>query len=318
MTDWHEAGLDDDMRQHMFALKRERRPFALATIVAANGGPRPVGAQMVITDDICCCFLLGSCIEADVALHGREVLSEGEPRHLVYGLGSPFVDMRLPCGGRLEVLVERVPQDDSAVATLEELTRARQPAFWTSDGRNRSCDAAGEDHGGDAVAARIFHPRQRLVVIGADPFALAIAGMGATLDWEVTLVCPFGPEAAPSLPIGYSRQPVERAFAEIGLDAWTAVAIATHDLDHDQDALVSALPSEAGYVGVLGARRRLPERLALLRAAGLDESALIRLRAPIGLALGATSPWEVAVSVAGEIIASGRGAVQCGLTDKAA
>ena len=69
------------------------------------------------------------------------------------------------------------------------------------------------------------------------------------------------------------------------------------------NALLTALPSAASYVGVLGARRRLPERLDRLRAAGIDETALERLRAPIGLDLGGKAPWEVAISVIAQIIA---------------
>jgi hypothetical protein len=68
-------------------------------------------------------------------------------------------------------------------------------------------------------------------------------------------------------------------------------------------ALAAALPSEAGYVGLLGARRRLEERLAPLRAAGVSDEVLGRVHAPIGLDIGGKSPWAVAVSVIGEIMA---------------
>jgi xanthine dehydrogenase accessory factor len=81
------------------------------------------------------------------------------------------------------------------------------------------------------------------------------------------------------------------------------VAIATHDIDTDHAALAAALPSAAGYVGLLGARRRLAGRLAELRAEGMPESQIARLHAPIGLDIGGKAPWEVAVSVVGEIMA---------------
>jgi xanthine dehydrogenase accessory factor len=68
-------------------------------------------------------------------------------------------------------------------------------------------------------------------------------------------------------------------------------------------ALKAALPSAAGYVGLLGARRRLAGRLAELRADGMAESAIARLHAPIGLDIGGKAPWEVATSVIGEIMA---------------
>ena len=81
------------------------------------------------------------------------------------------------------------------------------------------------------------------------------------------------------------------------------MAVATHDADLDHAALMAALPSEAFYVGALGARRRLPDRQTWLRDAGLHDAQIARLHAPIGLDLGGKAPWEVAIAVLGEITA---------------
>src|SRR5262249_27338558 len=85
--------------------------------------------------------------------------------------------------------------------------------------------------------------------------------------------------------------------------AWTAVAVATHEAETDHAALSFALPSEAFYVGALGARRRAPDRIAWLRAAGVSDGDIARMRTPIGLDIGGKAPWEVAISVLGEIAA---------------
>ena len=127
MSDWYPAGMEDDMRPRMFEAAGRGRPFALVTIVAAEGGgPRGVGAQMVVTADDMGGFLSGGCIEADVALHARECLVDGEPRRLVYGRGSPFVDARLPCGGRLELLAL-----DDLPPTLRPILAQLQPGQTT-------------------------------------------------------------------------------------------------------------------------------------------------------------------------------------------
>src|SRR6185437_8965947 len=116
------------------------------------------------------------------------------------------------------------------------------------------------------------------------------------------------PIEPPPLPgVAYSRADPEEALAKVGVDAWTAIAVATHDWETDQDALLAALPSPAPYVGVLGARRRLPERFARLKAAGVSDAQLRRMRAPIGLDLGGKAPWEVAIAVIGEIVAEKSG-----------
>ena len=303
MSDWYSAGLEDDMRPRMFEACDAGAPFALATVVSAEGGPRPPGSQMVVTQDAYWGFVSGGCIEGDVALHGRETLRDGQRREIVYGRGSPWIDARLPCGGRLDLLVERVAADDPALRELRRLTAARSAAVWTSDGLTRRC-AETLQPTSDEVLRTTFLPRQRLAVVGSDPFAMAIAGLGASLGWETLLIRPWGPETPPPLPVGYSRRPATEALDALGLDTWTAVAVATHDLDDDGVVLAHALRSEAGYVGVLGSRRRVPERQARLRSAGLDEAAVSRLHAPIGLPIAARTPHEVALSVLAEIVAA--------------
>lgn len=285
-----------------------RGPAALATIVSlGGGGPRPVGTQMVFGAQIVSGFLSGGCIEADVEDHARACLEDGRPRRLIYGEGSPWPDIRLLCGARIEILVERILPDDAAVRSLLDLGRRRLPAFWVSDGARRLC-AEEPQVPWPGAFERAYDPQPRLIVVGADPTALAVASVGAQSGFETTLIRPKGPSSSPPLAgVTYRRDSVETALADIGLDAWTAVAVCGHEPEQDHAALKAALPSEAPYVGLLGARRRLPERLARLRSEGLSDRDLAKLRAPIGLDLGGKAPFEVAVAVIGEVMAARHG-----------
>jgi xanthine dehydrogenase accessory factor len=151
-------------------------------------------------------------------------------------------------------------------------------------------------------------PQRRMVVVGGDPTALAVTQLALAMGYETHLVRPRGPVAPPpGLFATYWRGAVETAMAEIGLDPWTFVAVATHDTEIDEAALAAALPSAAPYVGVLGARRRLPERVARLAALGVSSRDLARLRGPIGLDLGGKSPFEIAVAVMAEATAVSHG-----------
>ena len=307
--DWPLHGLAEDMRPAL-ARALASGSAGLATIISlGDGGPRPVGTQMVFGQGTRAGFLSGGCIEADVEDHARACMADGRPRRLVYGEGSPWPDIRLLCGARIEILVERITPDDPAARRLLDLAAARVPALWISDGTRRLCAPVP-----DFVAAwpdaftRRFDPTPRLVVFGGDPTALAVAGLGAQSGFETTLVRPKGPTAPPPLPgVAYRRDTAPSAAAAIGLDAWTAVAICGHDQEVDHEALLAALPSPAPYVGLLGARRRLGERLDRLRASGVEERDLKKLRAPIGLDLGGKAPFEVAVAVIGEIMATRHG-----------
>jgi xanthine dehydrogenase accessory factor len=303
LPDWPAYGLAEDQRPALRAALAAGRPAALATIAAlGGGGPRPVGTQMVFAEGLISGFLSGGCVEGDVAGHARACLADGAPRRLVYGEGSPWPDIRLLCGARIEILIERVAPDDAAAARLFRLMDARRPAVWVSDGRRRACGETAEVWPGALV--RRHDPVWRLAVVGSDPTALAIAQLGAQSGFETTLVRPRGPAAPPPLAgVAYSREDPGPALAAIGLDAWSAVAVCSHDIEVDHAALMAALPSPAPYIGLLGARKRLPERLARLRADGIGEAAISKLRAPIGLDLGGKAPWEVAVAAIGEVVA---------------
>jgi xanthine dehydrogenase accessory factor len=305
LPDWPMFGLGDDARPALETARAAGKPCALATIVGLDGGgPRPIGTQMVIVEGILSGFLSGGCLEADVVGHAEACLADGEPRRLVYGSGSPWPDIRLLCGARIDILVERIAPDDGAVARLLALRDARAPALWITDGRRRACDAPGRTPAPwEGAFSRAFEPVPKLVVLGGDPTALAIAWLGTQAGYETTLVRPKGPEAPPPFEVAYLRDEPAEALAAVGLDRWTAVAVATHEAEADHAALTAALPSQAFYVGALGARRRAGDRLAWLRAEGVSEADIRRLRTPIGLDIGGKAPWEVAISVLAEITA---------------
>ena len=328
LPEWPAFGTQSDLRPALRRAAEAGAAVVLGTLYAHEGAaPLGEGAQILFTDGAAAAgFLSGGCVEGDVALHAKAVLQSGEPRRLVYGRGGP-PDIQLLCGSRIEVLLERIAPDDPALRRLLDLEAARRPALWLSDGVQRTCLAEGEPGAKPPAALRpalakaserpavsaaageaIFRrhaPRFRLVVVGGDPTTLAIAKLAAEAGFETALVRPKGPSAPPPVAgVRYFRGEPAEAFRTLGLDPWTAVAVATHDIDIDHEALRVALPSAAGHVGALGSRKRIPERLARLSADGLSDAAVARLKAPIGLDIGARAPWEIAVSVIAEAIQS--------------
>ena len=148
-------------------------------------------------------------------------------------------------------------------------------------------------------------PTARLIVVGGDPIALALCALAVQTGFETLLVRPRGPLTPPPLMgVGYDRRAPAQALAAWGLDRWTAVAACSHDDEIDHETLMASLPSEAGYVGLLGARNRLDGRLKALRDLGLNTAALARLKAPIGIDLGGKAPFEIALSVVAQLVAA--------------
>ena len=106
----------------------------------------------------------------------RKTLADGRARELIYGQGSPYVDIRLPCSGRLTINVERIAPDDATLAEVEAAAERRMPVHYYSDGERR--EAAFAESSAPWPIRRLYEPTQRLVVVGGDPFALAMAGLG--------------------------------------------------------------------------------------------------------------------------------------------
>ena len=303
--DWPMFGLIDDVRPAMAEARAEKRPLALATLFAVEGGaPRGLGAQMVFgADGPVAGFLSGGCIEADVALYAQRVLETGAPVELVYGDGGP-ADIALPCGSRIEILVERLAPDDAAVGVLLRSSDRRTPVEWFSDGVRRVCQAEGGSAPlFNARVRKTYSPPLRALVVGGDPAALAAARLMAESGIATTLNRPKGPETPPPFPLNaYRREAADQVIDSLDPDRWTAICIMTHDLEVEQTATAAALRTRAGYVGVLGSRRRAPERETRLRTIGFDNEAIARLHAPIGLPIGGKAPWDIAISVVAEVV----------------
>ena len=106
------------------------------------------------------------------------------------------------------------------------------------------------------------------------------------------------PERFPG--VALSHEWPDRALTAMGIDARTAVITLSHDPKIDDPSLRTALDSEAFYIGALGSRGNQQRRLARLREQGCDEPSLERIHGPVGLAIGARAPAEIAVSILAE------------------
>lgn len=306
---WPVFGWTDDMRPVLARARQANRTVALATIVALEGSaPRQPGTRMVFDGAEANGHFSGGCIESDIANHAVDVVRSGDPALLHYGANSRWIDIRLTCGASMEILVERIAPDDPGIDRLLDLGNRRSVAICTSDGRRRTVDRfRGEPclaFARDPLRLMQSHePPWRLVVVGGEPTALAIVQLAGQAGIATTLLRPDGPRLPPPIDCAdYRSGDAVAELEEIAPDRWTAVALALHEPEIEHRLLLTALRSDAGYVGALGAAARLPERRRLLEQSGLSRAELGRLRAPMGVARCGKSPWEVAVSVVAEIL----------------
>jgi xanthine dehydrogenase accessory factor len=316
--DWPTFGWSDDIRPMLSTAMAAGRPAVLATLFKVEGSaPRGAGAQMLfdgMADGVRASgYFSGDCIEGDVASHAAEVLADGKPQVLHYGMGSPWIDIRLRCGGALHVMVERIAADGEAAQALLAHCTARRQCVWSSDGSDQYVAAGGGPllsvNESPMRIARRFDPPRRLIISGGDPGALALARLASGANFETILVRPDGPATPPPFPVSrYLREPVEAALALIGIDRWTAFVGATHEDHHDLAACLYALRHDAAWTGMIGARTRAAGRLAALAAAGAGPDELVRLHLSPGIAGLGKAPWEVATGILAEVMQAMNGA----------
>jgi xanthine dehydrogenase accessory factor len=150
---------------------------------------------------------------------------------------------------------------------------------------------------------QVFNPPLRLLVIGAVHIAQALVPMASLAGYDVTVIDPrraFASDARfPGVDVRQDWP--DEALEALKPDARTAVVTLTHDPKLDDPALDVALRSEAFYIAALGSKRTHAGRLERLAELGHDQAALGRIHGPAGLAIGAVSPAEVAISVLAEM-----------------
>lgn len=286
-------------------------PSVLAIITGTQGPSyRSVGSLMAfLPNDRWVGSLSSGCIEADLAIHARAALDDGQPRPILYGQGSPYMDIQLPCGGGLEILL--VPQPDRRVLGQVIDTLANRQPSYLSVHRETGVIENIDQSELSAVEQRLvvrYEPELRFFIFGKGPEAKTFAELSHaigyqslllspdsdTLDEAGTLLCPTEKLVGKSIP------------PTIQFDAWSAVVLFFHDHDWEPPIIAEALNSDAFYIGAQGSQRARDARLAELMAMGIDARELDRVRGPIGLVPSARDPRTLAVSVMAEVLAAAK------------
>ena len=312
-----------DLRVLSDALSWHRAGHAvtLVTVVETWGSaPRPPGALLAVRDDgVISGSVSGGCVEDDLIARTQAALQAGglgadraRPTLISYGVSQQeAARFGLPCGGTLRLLQEPL-LEAGWVEQLLARTAAQQLVARTLTLETGAVQLSSAERGEimqfDGVTlTTIFGPKWRLLLIGAGQLSQAVAQMALLLDFEV-LVCDPREEYAATL-VGavpgirrVDGMP-DDAVREMQPDVHSAIVALTHDPKLDDMALLEALHSDAFYVGALGSKRNQEARKQrLAEHFDLSAQALARLHGPVGLALGAKIPAEIAVSIVAELV----------------
>jgi xanthine dehydrogenase accessory factor len=205
---------------------------------------------------------------------------------------------------RAAIVVTGIESGEQRLVTAA--AAARDPLVDVLQARLRSGKSGMAETAEGRVFLTVHVPPPRLVAIGAVHISQALAPMARQLGYDVTVVDPrtafATPERFPDVPLIAEWPDV--ALPPLNVDRYTAFVALTHDPKIDDPALLHAFQRDCFYIGALGSKKTHARRLERLKGQGASDADLARIHAPIGLAIGAISPPEIAVSIMGEITAA--------------
>lgn len=283
---------------------------ALVTLTSTTGASsRDPGTHMAVSETGAYAgSFSGGCIEAAVVGEARAALADGHPRQVLFGAGSPFIDIRLPCGGAVELLISpHVPAEFSqaGLALFAQrqpvelhLPMAGVPVALPSGTRSKGAYWQGS----------IFHvhhmPPLRIIVLGngaqVEALFLLANGFGAqveTLTPDAEIVAKIHAAGGTARLLHMVTQ-----AANFAVDPWTACVCLFHDHDWEADALHHAAANGAFYVGAMGSVRTAETRRTAMLENGVAAAVVARIKGPIGLMQRSRDPGTLALSVLAEIV----------------
>jgi xanthine dehydrogenase accessory factor len=202
---------------------------------------------------------------------------------------------------RAVVVVTHV--DSGEQRLVKAADAARDPLRAQIEKRLRMGKSGMEETPEGRVFLTVHVPSPRLVITGAVHISQALAPMGKLVGYDVVIVDPrtafASPERFPDVQVIAEWPDV--ALPPLNIDRYTAFVALTHDPKIDDPALLHALQRDCFYIGALGSKKTHARRVDRLKQAGISDADIARIHAPIGLAIGAVSPSEIAVSILAEI-----------------
>ena len=312
---------------------------ALATVARRSGSlPMSATAKMLVTlDGARRGTVGGGCLEAEITERALEVASRRQPTISEHTLNSDLAgDYGLTCGGTAVMFIEPVFRDATLAGVYDACTRALAAghravvvteADWTDTPQKAvlvSNRIVGSASATMQTAASSLDPtselplladrtlvepllgKPRLVVFGGGHVGARVAEAAAFAGWRVTMVddrAEFAdaarhPVAESTVTCDYHDLPES---LEIGPD--TYVVIATRGHQHDAVVVEQLARMPTRYLGMLGSRRKVALTWKLMEEQGIPRERLDQIHAPVGLAIGADTREEIAISVVAELVA---------------
>lgn len=284
---------------------------ALVTVLKTWGSsPRPPGSLMIMRRDAMLNgSVSGGCVEEDLLQrYCDNELSDSYPMLIDYGVNrEDATRFGLPCGGRLELLVEQL-DDVELIQQLLDAEQHQQLLTRHVDLKTGKVSLEETRAEQDFVytniyVRKVFGPQWNMLLIGAGHLSQYVSQMALMLGYRV-IVCDPREEYVKAWQVEGTELTTmmpDDAVQKYAQQERSIVVALTHDPKLDDMALLDALESPAFYVGAIGSLRNCELRRQRLKDLGVSAFQLHRLHAPVGLSIGSHTPPEIAVSIMAEV-----------------
>lgn len=313
-----------DIFQFMQDALAAGRRCVLAALIEVNGpSAREIGSMMAIREDGQYAGLMSNgCVDGDIAIQALETLKDGKARRVIYGAGSPYLDIKLPCGGSLEVLLLPDPERNEISKAIDLWQRRRPVDIFLNSSKEQHFTidkaSASPARARESEYHFLITPPLHIIVAGQGPETQLLTQLARVSNFKVTTLTPSEHILETCADIGAhmiklnaaNSAPHLTGAADGAGDPWTAIITLFHDHDWELNLLEHALTTKAFYIGAMGSRKTQQERLARLKERGASEADLGHIKGPIGLIHSARSPATLAISVLAEIVDTYRN-IQC-------
>jgi xanthine dehydrogenase accessory factor len=298
-----------DILRFVVARAAEGAATILVTLTAIEGSsPRAIGAQMAVAEDgRYAGSFSGGCIEAAVVAEAIGTLADGRAKLVRFGAGSPYLDIRLPCGGGIDLLFNPRPDPDAIGQALAQHDRRQIAALRLADDGvhvDTITDArtlAGWEDGSFRLG---YAPKLRIVAMGQGEELTALARLAVVFGAEVCVLSPDERALADLYAEGFDtvRLTSRTNLPPLTTDPWTAIISVFHDRDWEEELLPRALQLPSFYIGAIGSQRTQDARRTALRDAGVREDLREKLRTSVGLIPATRDPATLALSALSQIV----------------
>jgi xanthine dehydrogenase accessory factor len=288
--------------------QKRGEPSVLVTVCAVEGSSmRGPGTIMgVAQDGSFAGSLSGGCIENAVVAEALEALEVCSSRLVRFGAGSPYLDIKLPCGGGLDVHFCPLEGSNLPQLALEAVAARRSFSLRVTNGSADLVSGWQKPSFDPANQTSTFGhwPVPRIAIIGHGAGVEALAVLGQTMGCDVeTLTSDEGIiKRFELLNIPATRLDRPSQTDLLNSDPWTAFVFLFHDHDWELDLMERAFALPHFYFGAMGGKKAHVQRSEALRARGIMDAQLTAMRAPIGLFHSSRDPQTLALSTLAEII----------------